>query len=244
MLRSAPPLEEEEEPGDGSSAPLPGASPAGEPAPHSTTGSVGFADTGAKLTAATTASKGARKLLSASERHRIGRIKSPAGNFYPPLPSGIDTSIPNISTSARRTTLCSLAAEPRSRKCLTSRRVCLQIARGRGSWMLTVTRAARSPRMRYAHTCLNSPLLESKCQNFTLTDSLFSVFLAAGRVRAKARIAVEQERRTAGLPRDGRRAKRPRRTAFDQFSRVCPLVGTAPDLTATNSNEETERPLS
>ena len=96
---------QEEEPGGGSSAPLPGASPAGEPAPRSTTGSV--ADTGAKLTAAT-AGRGARKLLTASERHRIGRIKSPAGNFYPPLPSGVDTSIPNISTSARRTALYSL----------------------------------------------------------------------------------------------------------------------------------------
>ena len=91
---------QEEDPGGGSSAPLPG-----EPAPRSTTGSV--ADTGAKLTAAT-AGRGARKLLTASERHRIGRIKSPAGNFYPPLPSWVDTSIPNISTSARRTALYSL----------------------------------------------------------------------------------------------------------------------------------------
>ena len=143
---------QEEEPGGGSSAPLPGASPAGEPTPRSTTGSV--ADTGAKLTAAT-ASRGARKLLTASERHRIGRIKSPAGNFYPPLPSGIDTSIPNISTSARRTVERYILSEPRSRGCLTSRRVCLQIARGRGSWMLTKTKAARSPRMRYAHKIMS-----------------------------------------------------------------------------------------
>ena len=208
-------LQTQEEPA-GSSALLPGASPAGEPAPRSTTGSV--ADTGAKLADAAAAGSSAHRVLTAAERYRIGRIKSPAGDFYPPLPSGIDTSTPNISTSARAHSaiVSSLNLQPQ----MPHQPACL-LADCAWAWFLDLdgnkSGTLSQDEVRAQMSGLSS---NSKRQAFTLPDSLFSdlslrlfcvslwlfgdslclfCVLAAGRVRAQARNSVEHARLTAGL---------------------------------------------